>query len=127
MPRKPSKSATSFQLPIADRGFLHVVDGAKPLSWDDAPHTSMELVRDVTRKHPDLSMNQKSVIWLFAHNEEFFMSYEDFPWFKKQSIEAVLNVEELSPAHYYWPAIDVDLTKEIIKNPDRFPLKAKVS
>ena len=55
------------------------------------------------------------------------MSYEDFPWFKKQSIEAVLNVEELSPDHYYWPAIDVDLTKEIIKNPDRFPLKAKVS
>ena len=66
-------------------------------------------------------------IWLFAHDEEFFMSYEDFPWFKKQSIEAVLNVEELSPDHYYWPAIDVDLTKEIIKNPGRFPLKAKVS
>ena len=66
-------------------------------------------------------------IWLFAHNEEFFMSYEDFPWFKKQSIDAVLNVEELSPDHYYWPVIDVDLTKEIIKNPDRFPLKAKVT
>ena len=66
-------------------------------------------------------------IWLFAHNEEFFISYEDFPWFKKQPIEAVLNVEEPSPDHYYWPAIDVDLTKEIIKNPDRFPLKAKVT
>ncbi|MDE0511966.1 MAG: DUF2442 domain-containing protein [Gammaproteobacteria bacterium] len=66
-------------------------------------------------------------IWLFAHNEEFFMSYEDFPWFKKQPIEAVLNVEEPSPDHYYWPAIDVDLTKEIIENPDRFPLKAKVT
>lgn len=66
-------------------------------------------------------------IWLFAHNEELFMSYEDFPWFKKQPIEAVLNVEEPSPDHYYWPAIDVDLTKEIIKNPDRFPLKAKVT
>lgn len=66
-------------------------------------------------------------IWLFAHDEEFFMSYEDFPWFKKQPIEAVLNVEEPAPGHYYWPAIDVDLTKEIIKNPDRFPLKAKVT
>ena len=62
LPRKPSKSATSFQLPIAGRGFLRVVDGAKPLSWDDVPYTSMELVRDVTRKHPDLSMNQKSVL-----------------------------------------------------------------
>lgn len=66
-------------------------------------------------------------IWLLANNEELFMPYEDFPWFKRQSIEAVLNVEEPSPDHYYWPAIDVDLTKEIIKNPDRFPLKAKFS
>ena len=66
-------------------------------------------------------------IWLFAHNEEFFISYEDFPWFKKQPIEAILNVEEPSPDHYYWPAIDVDLSKEIINNPDRFPLKAKIT
>ena len=65
-------------------------------------------------------------IWLLAHDEELFMSYTDFPWFKEQTIEAVLNVEELSSDHYYWPVIDVDLTKEIIKNPDRFPLKAKV-
>ncbi len=66
-------------------------------------------------------------IWLFAHNEELFMSYQDFPWFKEQAIGAVLNVEELSSGHYYWPAIDVELTKEIIKNPDRFPLKAKAN
>ena len=66
-------------------------------------------------------------IWLRAHNEKLFMSYNDFPWFNKQPIEAVMNVKELSPGHYYWPAIDVDLTKEIIRNPDRFPLMAKVT
>ncbi len=65
-------------------------------------------------------------IWLLAHDEELFMPYEDFPWFKKQLIEAILNVDELSPDHYYWPAIDVDLTKEIIKNPSRFPLISKL-
>ena len=66
-------------------------------------------------------------IWLFAHNEELFMSYEDFPWFKDQPVKAILNVEQLSKDHYYWPAIDVDLTKEIIENPDKFPLKVKVT
>ena len=66
-------------------------------------------------------------IWLYVHNEELFMSYEDFPWFKKQPVEAVLNVEEPSQGHYYWPAIGVDLTKEIIQNPNRFPLKAKIT
>ena len=62
LPRKPSKSATGFQVPIAGRGFLHVIDGAQQPSWNDVPYTSMELVRDVTRKHPDLSMNEKSVL-----------------------------------------------------------------
>ncbi len=27
---------------------------------------------------------------------------------------------------FYWPDLDVDLTEEIIENPDRFPLKAKI-
>lgn len=53
------------------------------------------------------------------------MSYQDFPWFKQQPIEAVLNVEEPSPEHYYWPALDVDLTKEIIKNPETCPSSGK--
>lgn len=66
-------------------------------------------------------------IWLLTHDEELFVPYEDFPWFKEQTIGAILNVEELSPDHYYWPMIDVDLTKEIIKYPDRFPLKAKIT
>ncbi len=63
-------------------------------------------------------------VWLLAHEKELFMSYEDFPWFKDQVVKSIINVEEQSPDHYYWPDIDVDLTKEMIEHPDRFPLKA---
>ncbi|MCY3727372.1 MAG: DUF2442 domain-containing protein [Nitrospira sp.] len=66
-------------------------------------------------------------IWLLADNEEFFMSYDDFPWFKDQPVRAILNVEQPSQGHFYWPEIDVDLSREIINNPDRFPLKAKTT
>ncbi|MGB5409634.1 MAG: DUF2442 domain-containing protein [Thiogranum sp.] len=66
-------------------------------------------------------------VWLFAHNKELFMSYDEFPWFKNQPISAILDVTEQSPGHYYWPEIDVDLTEEIIENPSRFPLKAKIT
>jgi hypothetical protein len=52
------------------------------------------------------------------------MSYEDFPWFREQPVAAILNVEEPSPGHFYWPDIDLDLTAEIIKHPGRFPLEA---
>ena len=64
-------------------------------------------------------------LWLLAHDKELFMSYEDFPWFKNQTIESILNVEEQSTNHFYWPDIDVDLSLESIEHPERFPLKAK--
>jgi len=64
-------------------------------------------------------------VWLFAHGEELFMSYDDFPWFREMAVKSIVNVEEQSPDHFYWPDLDVDLTKEIIKHPERFPLKSR--
>jgi len=64
-------------------------------------------------------------VWLYSHGKELFLSFKDFPWFKDQTINSVINVEEQSPGHFYWPDIDVDLTEEIIQNPERFPLTAK--
>ena len=66
-------------------------------------------------------------IWLLTRKAELFMSFDDFPWFKNQIIGSIINVEELSSGHYYWPDIDVDLTEEMIEHPERFPLKVKVT
>jgi len=54
-----------------------------------------------------------------------FLAYENFPWFKDASVGKLLNVEEPSPGHFYWPALDIDLTTEIIDHPERFPLRAR--
>ena len=64
-------------------------------------------------------------IWLLAHGEELFMPYDEFPWFKDQPVRVISNVQEPTPGHFYWPEIDVDLTKEIIEHPERFPNRAK--
>jgi len=53
------------------------------------------------------------------------MSYEDFSWFRDAPVGKVLNVEEPTPSHFYWPELDVDLTVDIIEHPERFPLMAK--
>ncbi|MCK4577158.1 MAG: DUF2442 domain-containing protein [Candidatus Marinimicrobia bacterium] len=67
----------------------------------------------------------KHGIWLLAHGKEFFMSYEDFPWFKDMPVGQIINIEEPTPGHFYWPDLDVDLGVESIEHPERFPLKAK--
>jgi len=65
-------------------------------------------------------------LWLLAAGNEMFLSYEDFPWFKDVTIAKILNVEELSPGHFYWPDLDldVDLSIEMIEHPEKFPLQA---
>lgn len=65
-------------------------------------------------------------LWLLCRKKKMFLSFEHFPWFVNQPAAKVMNVEELSPEHFYWPDIDIDLTQEIIEHPERFPLIAKV-
>ncbi len=66
-------------------------------------------------------------LWVIIDDQELFLPYDQFPWFKKASIEAVLNLERPQPHHLYWPDLDIDLTIDSIRNPDNFPLIAKVS
>ena len=64
-------------------------------------------------------------VWLLTDQEELFMSYQNFPWFKNQPVNAIIEVEEVSRGHFYWSKIDVDLTVEMIKHPEKFPLVAR--
>ncbi|MBU2446732.1 MAG: DUF2442 domain-containing protein [Bacteroidetes bacterium] len=64
-------------------------------------------------------------IWLYTGKEKLFLPFTEFLWFKDVPVHKILNVEEVYPGHFYWRDLDIDLTDEIIKQPDRFPLKAK--
>jgi len=78
--------------------------------------------REELRMHVHISSHS---VWLLTDQEELFMSYQDFPWFKNQPVNAIIEVEEVSQGHFYWSKIDIDLTVEMIKNPAKFPLVAR--
>ncbi len=63
--------------------------------------------------------------WLIFDGEEFYLNHHDFPWFRKASLEAVLNVKVQSKEHLFWPDLDVDLHVDSMRNPKAYPLKAK--
>lgn len=63
-------------------------------------------------------------IWLLTGEKELFLGFDEFPWFKEAPVGKILNVQEPSPGHFYWPDLDVDLGIDSIEHPDRFPLKA---
>jgi hypothetical protein len=63
--------------------------------------------------------------WLLIDNEELFVPYSEFPWFKHATIEQITEVEQLSANHLYWSMLDVDLSVESIRQSAVFPLIAK--
>ncbi|HCC53847.1 MAG TPA: hypothetical protein DEQ20_02825 [Desulfobulbaceae bacterium] len=65
-------------------------------------------------------------VWLLVAEEGLFLPFEEFPWFKEAKVAAILNVECPQPGHFYWPDIDVDLTLESIRHPERYPVSAKM-
>ena len=60
--------------------------------------------------------------WLLLQGEELLVPFAEFPWFKQATIEQLLQVEWPGENHLYWPALDVDLSVESIRDPSAFPL-----
>ena len=64
--------------------------------------------------------------WLLLGDEELFLSFADFPWFRDATIGELCNIEHPTEKHLYWPSLDVDLAVESIRNPSAFPLVSAV-
>lgn len=78
-----------------------------------------------TTSEVEVTQISKHGIWVLLHEREHFLSFENFPWFKKAPVSAIHNVELLNEQHLYWPELDVDLVVESIYDPQRFPLMAR--
>ncbi len=65
-------------------------------------------------------------LWILSNNKEFFLSYDDFPWFKNKTINDIITVRSFGEGHLYWENLDIDLSLDIIEHPERFPLKSSL-
>jgi len=63
-------------------------------------------------------------LWVLVGDKEYFLPFEQFPWFKDKTINDITKVEIFGDGHLYWKNLDVDLSVEMIEHPERFPLQA---
>ena len=63
--------------------------------------------------------------WILVESKEHYLSFSDFPWFEEATIKAITNVEKESSDHLFWPDLDIDLSLDMIDNPETYPLKYK--
>lgn len=62
-------------------------------------------------------------IWILVNDQEFFLPFEEFPWFLKATIKEIYNVKLFHGHHLHWAELDIDIDIEALKHPEAFPLK----
>ncbi len=82
-------------------------------------------MRGAVTSEPEVTQISRHGIWLLVGERELFLPHDQFPWFRRATVEQVLNVVEVRPGHLHWPDLDVDLTVEAIEHPERYPLVAR--
>jgi len=60
--------------------------------------------------------------WICTEDTEYFLPYDEYPWFKEAKVQEILNVELLHGSHLHWPDLDVDLDVDSLENPEKYPL-----
>jgi Protein of unknown function (DUF2442) len=62
-------------------------------------------------------------VWLYVLGKEYFLSYDEYPWFRDARVSNVMNVRLINANHLEWPELDVDLELESLEKPEKYPLK----
>jgi hypothetical protein len=63
--------------------------------------------------------------WLLLGEKEFFLPFNEFPWFKDARISEISDVTLINKKHLFWEKLDIDLTLNMIQNPQKYPLISK--
>lgn len=83
------------------------------------------MTRGASALEVEVTNVSKHGFWLLIGDEELFVPFAEFPWFKDASITKLLHVERPQAHHLYWPDLDIDLAVDSIRHPERFPLVSR--
>jgi hypothetical protein len=67
----------------------------------------------------------KHGLWLLINDQEFFLPFSDFPWFKDATIDQLCTLEFTFEKYLHWPLLDIDIEVASLKYPDAYPLTYK--
>jgi hypothetical protein len=79
-------------------------------------------VRGKSTSHVEVLNISPHGIWILVKDREYFLPYDEYPWFTKAKIAEIQKVELLHGSHLHWPDLDLDLELESIQSPERYPL-----
>lgn len=61
-------------------------------------------------------------IWIYVNGKEYFLPYDEYPWFRDARVFEIHDVQLLHGVHVHWPKLDVDLSVDSLEHPEQYPL-----
>ena len=61
-------------------------------------------------------------LWLLVDEQELYLPFDEFPWFREATIAQLSQIERPKRGHLRWPDLDADLSVDSIEPPERYPL-----
>ena len=61
--------------------------------------------------------------YVLIDDKEYFISFEEYPDFKKSIVSDIYSVRLLPPDQLRWDNLDIDIDLEALEEPEKFPLK----
>ena len=60
--------------------------------------------------------------WILSEETEYFVDFADYPEFKDATIQQILDFSTDFSGDFHWFALDIDIEKDSLKNPENYPL-----
>ena len=64
-------------------------------------------------------------LWILVLDQEYFLPYKDFPWFKEATVKDILAISLEHNSNLRWESLDIDLELSSLSNLEKYPLVAR--
>jgi hypothetical protein len=114
---------------FGDHKMVEISDADNYGATLDMPTVPVEKLKLITKYNLGINAAVTNIsrhgFRVLLDERELFLAFEEYPWFRRAPVEAILRLERPQPDHLRWPDLDIDLSVDSIEHPERYPLKAK--
>ena len=61
-------------------------------------------------------------IWVLINGNEFFINYNDYPFFKNATVKQIALVTSDIQRNIHWPELDIDIELSALEHPEDYSL-----
>lgn len=76
----------------------------------------------VSTSYSEVTNISAAGFWLLVDDREYFVSFDDYPVFRRATVAQIYAMQRLGPTQFHWPELDADIELDALEHPEHYPL-----